>query len=118
MGGAVLDLRASISHSREVNVNRPFVFVIHDLGNNLPLFIGKVVNPSSEQPRQKKTNPALENFIALRTEDLDQEDLAHLAASPQDFVDPTNCSQVEYINSEKGISPVLAGTQNPSRITR
>jgi len=116
--GAVLDLRASISHSREVNVNRPFVFVIHDLRNNLPLFIGKVVNPSSEQPRQKNTKAALENFIALRTEDLyqddlDQEDLAHIAANPQDFVDPTNCSQVEYINSEKVYFPCAGRDTEP-----
>lgn len=103
--GAVLDLRASVSHSREVNVNRPFVFVIHDLKNNIPLFIGKVVNPSSDEPRQKNTTADLENFIAVRTPDLDQEDLAHLAASPQDFVDQTNCSRVEYINSEKVYFP-------------
>merc|ERR1711913_135451 len=87
--GAVLDLRASVSHSHEVNVNRPFVFVIQDRKNNILLFIGKVVNPSSEEPRQKNTTADLENFIAVRTPDLDQEDLAHLAAIPQDFVDQT-----------------------------
>merc|ERR1712020_772722 len=40
--GAVLDLRVSVSQDRK---------------NNIPLFIGKVVNPSSEKPRQKKNNP-------------------------------------------------------------
>ena len=103
--GAVLDLRASVSHSHEVNVNRPFVFVIQDRKNNIPLFIGKVVNPSSEEPRQKQTSADLENFIAVRTPDLDQEDLAHFVNNPQDFVDPRNCSKVEYINSEKVYFP-------------
>merc|ERR1712119_77345 len=54
--GAVLDLRASVSQAHEVNVNRPFVFVIQDRKNNIPLFIGKVVNPSSEQPRQRENS--------------------------------------------------------------
>merc|ERR1719220_1634834 len=103
--GAVLDLRASVSHSHEVNVNRPFVFVIQDRKNNIPLFIGKVVNPSSEEPRRKKNSPNTENLIALRTPDLALEDLAHFAENPQDFVDPKNCSKVEYINSEKVYFP-------------
>jgi len=109
--GAVLDLRASVSHSHEVNVNRPFVFVIQDRKNNIPLFIGKVVNPSSEEPRRKKNSPDTENLIALRTPDLDLEDLAHFAENPQDFVDPKNCSKVEYINSEKVYFPCGADTE-------
>jgi len=109
--GAVLDLRSTVSQFHDFNVNRPFVFVIHDRKNNIPLFIGKVVNPSSEEPRQKKNNADLENFIAVRTPDLDQEDLAHFANSPQDFVDPRNCSKVEYINSEKVYFPCGEDTE-------
>jgi len=109
--GAVLDLRSTVSQFHDFNVNRPFVFVIHDRKNNIPLFIGKVVNPSSEEPRQKKNNVDLENFIAVRTPDLDQEDLAHFANSPQDFVDPRNCSKVEYINSEKVYFPCGEDTE-------
>merc|ERR1711902_465726 len=67
--GAVLDLRASVSDTYEVNLNRPFVFVVHDRKNNIPLFIGKVVNPSSETPREKINVNDLGNTIALRTVD-------------------------------------------------
>lgn len=109
ISGAVLDLRASVSHSHEVNVNRPFVFVIQDRKNNIPLFIGKVVNPSSEEPRQRESTAGLENFIAVRTPDL--EDLAHFVDSPQDFVDPRNCSKMEFINSEKVYFPCGADTE-------
>ena len=108
--GAVLDLRASVSHAHEVNVNRPFAFVIQDRKNNIPLFIGKVVNPSSEEPRQRENNTLLENFIAVRTPVLDPEDLAHLAGNPQDFA-ARNCSKVEYINSEKVYFPCGADTE-------
>lgn len=30
----------------EFRVNRPFVFIIHDSVNNLPLFVGRIINPS------------------------------------------------------------------------
>ena len=109
--GAVLDLRASVSQAHEVNVNRPFVFVIQDRKNNIPLFIGKVVNPSSEQPRQRENSTDLENFIAVRTPDLDQEDLAHFAGNPQDFVSAKNCSKVDYVNSEKVYFPCGEDTE-------
>merc|ERR1712038_320186 len=48
--GVFLDLRAFVEEEERavvVNVNRPFIFVIHDRKHNIPLFIGKVVNPSS-----------------------------------------------------------------------
>merc|ERR1712038_1475507 len=48
--GVFLDLRAFVEEVERavvVNVNRPFIFVIHDRKHNIPLFIGKVVNPSS-----------------------------------------------------------------------
>merc|ERR1712038_1999989 len=48
--GVFLDLRAFVEEEERavvVNVDRPFIFVIHDRKHNIPLFIGKVVNPSS-----------------------------------------------------------------------
>lgn len=32
----------------EFRVDQPFVFVIHDSANNLPLFVGRIINPSGE----------------------------------------------------------------------
>ena len=49
----ILDFRGANEEEErvEVKVDRPFIFVIHDRGHNIPLFIGKVVNPSSETPK-------------------------------------------------------------------
>lgn len=93
--GAVLDLRTVISDTYEVSLNRPFVFVVHDRKNNIPLFIGKVVNPSSETPREKINVNDLGNTIALRT--VDPEVLEDLVAN--------NCSKLEYANTEKVYFP-------------
>merc|ERR1719412_2040859 len=32
----------------EFRVDQPFVFVIHDIANNLPLFVGRIINPAGE----------------------------------------------------------------------
>jgi len=54
--GVFLDLRSFVEEEENivVNFNRPFIFVIHDRKHNIPLFIGKVVNPSSETPRRRR----------------------------------------------------------------
>merc|ERR1712121_109971 len=78
------------------------IFVIHDRKNNIPLFVGKVVNPSSAKPREKTH---MINAIAVRTSDLDAEDLAHFNARPEDFFHMKNCSKVEYVNTEKVYFP-------------
>lgn len=37
----------------EFYVDQPFVFVIHDSANNVPLFIGRIINPSGETVDQE-----------------------------------------------------------------
>jgi len=101
--GAVLDLRTVISDTYEVNLNRPFVFVVHDRKNNIPLFIGKVVNPSSETPREKINVNDLGNTIALRT--VDPEELAHISNARQEDLVANNCSKLEYANTDKVYFP-------------
>jgi len=107
--GAVLDLRTVMKGRLEVNINRPFIFVILDLKNNIPLFVGKVVNPSSEAPRQK------ESVIAVRTSDLlDREDLAHFSLNPEESIAKKNCStSVDYANTDKIFFPCGSNDTKP-----
>jgi len=94
--GAILDLRTASSQTTEVNVNRPFIFVILDRQHNIPLFIGKVLNPSSEEPKEKK--PAeLQNLLSIRS------------GNPEDLL-KKDCSKGKYINSEKVYFPCSGDT--------
>jgi len=110
--GAILDLRTVIQDTQEVRLNRPFIFVIHDRKNNIPLFIGKVVNPSSTKPRAKNSEKNFENVIAVRTSD--PEDLAHFNNNPEDFLLVKNCSKLEYANTERVYFP--CGTEDTKPI--
>jgi len=110
--GAILDLRTVIKDTYTVRLNRPFIFVIHDRKNNIPLFVGKVVNPSSAKPREKTDRT--QNAIAVRTSGFDAEDLAHFNARPEDFFVVKNCSKVEYANTERVYFP--CGTEDTKPI--
>jgi hypothetical protein len=48
--GIQLDTRAGGSGPLSLKIDRPFMFVIQDLKNNIPLFMGKIVNPPEEAP--------------------------------------------------------------------
>jgi len=56
--GIQLDTRAGGSGPLSLKIDRPFMFVIQDLKNNIPLFMGKIVNPTEEDPIS--TKPLLE----------------------------------------------------------
>eukprot|EP00091_Calanus_sinicus_P001538 TRINITY_DN1154_c0_g2_i4.p1 TRINITY_DN1154_c0_g2~~TRINITY_DN1154_c0_g2_i4.p1 ORF type:complete len:294 (-),score=72.12 TRINITY_DN1154_c0_g2_i4:354-1103(-) len=56
--GIQLDTRAGGSGPISLKIDRPFMFVIQDLKNNIPLFMGKIVNPTEEAPISNK--PSLE----------------------------------------------------------
>merc|ERR1712215_471318 len=46
--GIKIDTRSGGSGPKIVKVNRPFMFVIQDLKNNIPLFMGRIVNPTGK----------------------------------------------------------------------
>merc|ERR1712179_532202 len=72
--GILLDLRGGISETPEMTINRPFIFVIQDHENNIPLFIGKIASPS-EAMEEEVTNA--EKLVSNRSNlPLSPEDLA------------------------------------------
>ena len=53
----------------EFRVDQPFVFVIHDRANNIPLFIGRIINPTGKTiERIVEDTTHKENFILLPDE--------------------------------------------------
>jgi serine protease inhibitor len=54
--GAVLDIRSGPLLQLKLDINSPFLFFIQDTVRNIPLFMGKILNPaiSSEDPKTLK----------------------------------------------------------------
>merc|ERR1712061_593307 len=48
--GFQIDIRNGGSTPIMLNIDRPFFFVIQDLKNNIPLLVGKIVNPTDQDP--------------------------------------------------------------------
>jgi len=125
--GVQIDIRSGASWNPIwLNINRPFFFVIQDLKNNIPLFMGKIVNPTDQDPvlvvNDKKevveegslvslnlipeVKTEKENFVSIRSsnpedlldnEEMDPEERAHIKNFPGYEV-PTDCHEVSGDN--------------------
>merc|ERR1711860_215546 len=107
--GILLDLRGGISETPEMTINRPFIFVIHDHENNIPLFIGKIASPSEAMEDEEEVTNA-EKLVSNRSNlPLSPEDLAYFTNNPEVglHLDEQEClEQVEdYVNTNKVMFP-------------
>jgi len=119
--GIQLDTRAGGSRSKIVMIDRPFMFVIQDLKNNIPLFMGKIMNPSEEDLNSSSLNVESvpqENVIAVRNEDpnafledlkRDPEELAHMKNNPE-YAQGKEC-QNSTTSADKILFPCPDDTQ-------
>jgi len=60
--GIQIDTRVAGSGPIFLKINRPFMFVIQDLNNKIPLFMGKIVNPTNEDPTSLTPIPQIEDM--------------------------------------------------------
>jgi len=107
--GILLDLRGGISETPEMTINRPFIFVIQDHENNIPLFIGKIASPSEAMEEEEEVTNA-EKLVSNRSNlPLSPEDLAYFTNNPEVglHLDEQEClEQVEdYVNTNKVMFP-------------
>jgi len=109
--GIELDTRSSGPSLVPVIVTRPFMFVILDIQNNMPLFMGTIVNPTKDEP----TLNDRKNGIAVRTA-LDPEERAYLQNKPQDISRPKVCKEL-YEYSEVKTGQVVFPCNETSPIT-
>jgi len=132
--GIQIDTRVAVAGSgpKIVKVNRPFMFVIQDLKNNIPLFMGRIVNPAGKNQSADETvheteEPKL-NLIGERNEspfalleafdseeeeeyDSDPQELAHITNYPG-YEIATNCDQGnESSDNDRILFPCPTDTQ-------
>ena len=113
--GIQISTRSGGSGPIIMKINRPFIFVIQDLKNNIPLFIGKIVNPTNEKPvsvRKPLYEDVMKNRIDTRsalplqlqeTDELDPEERAHMSNFPENL-STTECSE-EFSDEDKVVFP-------------
>lgn len=90
-----------------MTLNRPFIFVIQDHENNIPLFIGKIASPN-EAPEVETVNA--ESLVSNRSNLPSPEDIAYIRNNPNAadlHLDESEClEQVEdYVNTNKVMFP-------------
>merc|ERR1712106_327710 len=105
--GIQLDTRAGGSGPLFLKIDRPFFFVIQDLKNNIPLFMGKILNPTDEDPISisEEGKPVLEdestNFInSIPDENVKQNLVSIRSDSPEallgaDEMDPEERAHIK-----------------------
>ena len=104
--GILLDLRGGFSDTKVMTLNRPFIFVIQDHENNIPLFIGKVASPT-EASEVEAVNA--ESLVSNRSNLPSPEDIAYIRNNPDAnlHLDESEClEQVkDYVDTEKVMFP-------------
>ena len=104
--GILLDLRGGFSDTKVMTLNRPFIFVIQDHENNIPLFIGKVASPD-EASEVEAVNA--ESLVSNRSNLPSPEDIAYIRNNPDAklHLDESEClEQVkDYVDTEKVMFP-------------
>eukprot|EP00092_Neocalanus_flemingeri_P034480 GFUD01037491.1.p1 GENE.GFUD01037491.1~~GFUD01037491.1.p1 ORF type:complete len:486 (-),score=126.64 GFUD01037491.1:215-1672(-) len=102
--GAVLDTRSGPLRLR-INIDSPFIFYIHDTRRNIPLFMGRIVNPSME-----KTEPLESVNDPLETEKIKENnfDLFDTKSTTIDE-EPINFEGTTVRSTEKSSSKVCPG---------
>ena len=111
--GALLGTRSGVvSRPRAIIFDRPFLFVIHDQKNNIPLFIGRITTPnnnnnnnsSSVNIESRRADVADEEEVSEDFRVMDPEDKAYYSNSP-DIVSIKNCTITDFINSTRVMFP-------------
>jgi serpin B len=113
--GIHISTRSGGSGPITLKIDRPFIFVIQDLKNNIPLFIGKIVNPTNQEAasvRKPIYGDISKNSIDTRsalplhlqeTDDLDPEERAHKNNFPENLA-VTDCSE-DFSDEDKVVFP-------------
>ena len=99
VSGSLLGTRSGVlQRPTEVNFDRPFIFVIQDHKNNVPIFIGKIVDPL-------QSSGSFSEKIEL-SERIAPDQLLSELRGPDMPVQIQNCSKVaDYVNSSKILFP-------------
>jgi serpin B len=101
----VIGTRSKAPRPREFIANRPFVFIIQDKEFNVPLFLGRIVDPSGKRVLgrkrrvDRKAETAAPPIAALQLQNNESEDGEAKAALPDcDEIDTADSDNPERIN--------------------